>query len=241
MITELILFAVGTFLAALLGGITGFGTSTMLTPLFLLFLPLPEALLFTGIIHFSGDVGRVAIYRKSLNGRLLLLFGVPGALLSVIGASLSTGTQEEILVRVFGMLLLFYVLVLLIRPKFRLQPTNVSALIGGGISGLIAGLLGVGGAVRSAFLSAFPISKATYLVTGAAIAIVIDVARLATYLYNDVTLPSFYVTSLLLLIPLVLLGTEISAKIVNRIPERVFRVILAIALGAFAIKFLLYP
>ena len=40
-----------TFLAAFAGTVTGFGTSTILVPILSLWYPLPETLLFVGVVH----------------------------------------------------------------------------------------------------------------------------------------------------------------------------------------------
>ena len=69
-----------------------------------------------------------------------------------------------------------------IKPDFKIKANRLTAATGGALSGFMAGIFGMGGAVRSLFLSAFNLQKEVYIVTGAAIAIVIDITRLGTYL-----------------------------------------------------------
>ena len=56
------------------------------------------------------------------------------------------------------------------------------------LTGFMAGIFGMGGAIRSLFLSAFNLPKEVYIVTGAAIAIFIDISRLGTYLLRGTSL-----------------------------------------------------
>ena len=80
-----------------------------------------------------------------------------------------------------GVLLLLFALIELV-PKLhgvtfdaRWQP------LGGALSGFFGGLSGMQGALRSAFLARSGLDKQAFVATGAAIACVIDVSRLAVY------------------------------------------------------------
>lgn len=48
---DMVLIAILTFFASGIGTLTGFGTTTIMVPVLLSFVPLAEALLFVGIIH----------------------------------------------------------------------------------------------------------------------------------------------------------------------------------------------
>jgi uncharacterized protein len=109
---ELILLALLTLVASGVGTLSGFGTSTIMVPVLTLFFPLPITLLFVGIIHLFGDIWKVLLFRQGLDWRLLLWFGVPGVLLSYLGASLSVGVDTVLLERLLGVFLLLYVLFL---------------------------------------------------------------------------------------------------------------------------------
>ncbi len=53
------------------GTATGFGTSTVMIPVMVLFFPLPDALLFVGTIHLAGDAWKVLLFRRGANWKLL--------------------------------------------------------------------------------------------------------------------------------------------------------------------------
>ena len=105
----------------------------------------------------------------------------------------------------------------------------------------MAGIFGMGGAVRSLFLSAFNLPKEVYIVTGAAIAVIIDATRLITYLFNGSRLNRETMWAMLLFIPVSFLGARIAKNIVNKIPQKYFRTIIAVFLFVMAVKLLIYP
>ena len=117
----------------------------------------------------------------------------------------------------------------------------MTAISGGALSGFFAGIFGVGGAVRGVFLTAFDLPKAVYISTAGAIALFIDTTRIATYLLNNVTLEQQFLWGFLLFIPASFFGAGAAKKIVDRIPQKKFRMVIAIFLFLVGLKFLLFP
>ena len=66
MIYQTILLTILTFIAAVVGTISGFGISTIMIPVMLLFYPLPTVLLFVAIIHLSGDYMENYFFQKRI-------------------------------------------------------------------------------------------------------------------------------------------------------------------------------
>ena len=81
---------------------------------------------------------------------------------------------------------------------------------------------GTGGALRSAFLTAFGLPKDTYLATSAAAALAVDLTRIPVYLSQGFLEKSYYPHVLLLLI-IAFLGSYLGKLIVSRIPQPLFR------------------
>ena len=79
MIIELLALALLVFVASSIGTFSGFGTSTIMVPVMLLFFPLPVTLLFVGIIHWFGDLWKMMLFRTGIRKwQLILWFAVPG-------------------------------------------------------------------------------------------------------------------------------------------------------------------
>lgn len=230
-----------TLVAAGVGTLTGFGTSTIMVPVLLFFFPLPITLLFAGVIHWFGDIWKMLFFRSGMRWGILLLFGASGIAASYIGASLIVAVSEEALSRLLGVFLLTYVGWLWFNPGWQLPERNTTALVGGTLSGFFAGIFGVGGAVRGAFLSAYNLPKEVYLFTSGAIALVVDSTRLITYWGEGVRLSEMLVLALIVSIPASLIGAYIAKRIVNRIPQTQFRMLVAVFLALAAVKLLVWP
>ncbi|MBS1263846.1 MAG: hypothetical protein MAG715_01038 [Methanonatronarchaeales archaeon] len=230
-----------TVLGAGIGTLAGLGTSTVMVPAFALFLPVPQVLLLVGVIHWFGDVWKMLLFREGVRWRLILLFGAPGVVATWLAASVALDVHSDLLARVLGGFLAIYVAFLLLRPAAQLPRTDASAATGGALYGVTAGLFGVGGAVRSAFLAAFDLPKAVYIATSGAIAIAIDTSRIAAYVEGGATLPDPLLFGLLLFVPASLLGAEAAKKLVNRIPQRHFRTVIAVFLLFAAVKLVVAP
>lgn len=238
---EILFITLLTILASGIGTVTGFGTSTIMVPVLLLFLPLPETLLLVGIIHWFGDIWKMVLFRTGFRWKLILAFGIPGIAASYVGASLVFSASAKLLSQILGAFLIAYVLFLFIRPTFKLPKGSLTAASGGALSGFFAGLFGVGGAIRGAFLTAFDLQKTVYIATAGAIAFFIDTTRIATYLLNDVVPERQYLWGFLLFVPASFLGASIAKKIVDRIPQNRFRMVIAIFLLLVGLKFLFFP
>jgi uncharacterized protein len=93
----LILFFIVAFFSIVIGTVAGFGTSTIFLPAALFFLDFKTALVLVAITHLSGNVGAVTFFRKGLNKRLVILFGLPSIILTIIGAYLVIFIPQHIL------------------------------------------------------------------------------------------------------------------------------------------------
>lgn len=238
---EILYITLLTVIAGGIGTLTGFGTSTIMVPVLLLFYPLAPTLFLVGIIHWFGDIWKVALFKGGVRWRLIFLFGIPGVLFTFLGASFVFSIPETLLSQILGGFLLAYVSFLFINPTFKFKQNASTAVTGGALSGFFAGIFGVGGAVRGAFLSTFDLPKDIYIATSGAIALTIDSVRLIIYFSKGATLPPKIFWGLLLFIPASFVGAQIAKKIVDRIPQKKFRAIVAVFLSLVGIKLLIFP
>lgn len=238
---DVVWLTIATILASIVGTVTGFGASTVLMPIAIWLLPFPQALLLVGIIHFAGDVGKTLLFRAGIRWRLLAVFSVPGIVAGILGARFSFLVPEETLIRLLGVLLVAYVGFLIAVPQFRLKERDATAAAGGALSGFLAGLTGFGGAARSAVLVAFDLPKSVYIVMTGIIGLTTDAARLVTYLGGGTRLPERFTLGLGLLIPASFLGAWIGRRFAARIPQKRFRLFIALFLLAIGVKLVIAP
>src|SRR4030042_5033544 len=100
MIIKIILLTLLTLLASNIGTFAGFGISTIMIPVLLLFFKLPETLLFVGILHLFDDIWKIVLFKKGIRWKLILSFGMPGIIASYIGASLILNISQIVLSRI---------------------------------------------------------------------------------------------------------------------------------------------
>ena len=162
-------------------------------------------------------------FKKGINWKLIALFGIPGVLASYLGAFIPLSVSSDILKRLLAVFLFVYTLFIVFRPRWKLAESNSNALIGGVLSGFFAGLFGVGGAVRGAFLEAFKLPKEVYIFTSGVIALFIDSSRLIRYFQGGVKLTDFSIRDLILAILVSFMGAYLAKRFVDKVPQRKFR------------------
>lgn len=229
-----------TIIAASVGTLTGFGTSTIMVPILSFFIPLPQTLLLVGIIHYFGDIWKIFFFKEGVHWNLILFFGIPGVIFTFIGARIVLSVPENLLAKTLGGFLIAYSSFLFLKPEFKLQHSTKSATVGGALYGFFAGVFGVGGAIRGAFLSAFNLPKAVYIATAGVIAIAVDSTRLITYFSSGVRLNKVFLLGFLLFIPASFLGAFIAKKISLKISQKQFRSVMAVFLFLVGVRLFLF-
>jgi len=242
MVSEIFWVSLLTIFASALGTVSGFGISTLMVPVMLLFLPYAEALLFVGVVHWFGDIWKLFLFKRGGSWKLLLAFGIPGVIAAYIGAKLTFEIPTEILSRFVGLFLVAYVAFITLRPKFKIKPNNTSAFIGGGFSGLLGGLTGVGGgAIRAVVLTAFNLQKEVYVFTTGMVGATVDASRIAGYFIGGTRINHVLLVGIPFFILMSFLGVKIGKVLVDKIPQEKFRFVVAFFLLAIGIKFALFP
>lgn len=232
---ELLLFS-SAFISEILGTIAGFGSSTVFLPLALLFLDFKTALVLVAFFHVFGSFARTGLFRKGLDMKLLLHFGGPSILASVVGAIFVSSISQVTLKGILGLFLVLYSIFSVLDDHFKIIENEKNMVVGGILSGFLAGLIGTGGALRGAFLTAFRTRKQTYYASAAAIGLVVDLTRIPIYLSQGFLQKQFYWHVPVLLL-IAVIGSIIGKKIVDRIPSREFSKLVLIALFLVGCKF----
>jgi hypothetical protein len=179
------------------------------------------------------------MFWNKIDFKTFLLFGIPSIILAFIGAALISVIPVDIIKSILAVFLIIYSIYTIVNPKFALKKTKAHAVVGGSFSGFLAGLIGMGGAIRSAFLIAFNLPKEVYIATSAMIAVVIDVARIPTYFFTNAVQGSWHYIFLLFLFVSAYLGVKTGKILLKRINQKTFRKIVSIALLLVGLKMLI--
>src|SRR5262249_40431785 len=132
---------------------------------------------------------------------------------------------------VFGAVLLFVSASELTGLARRMRFRGPVAWIAGALSGLLGGLIGNQGGIRSAALFGFDVPKASFVASATAIGLIVDGARMPVYLITmghdilAVWRPVAVATVS------VVIGTLVGRRLLDHIPEPLFRRIVAVLLA----------
>src|SRR3989344_3481701 len=97
-----VVFWIAALLSEIVGTMAGFGSSTIFLPVALFFFDFKTALILVAIFHISGNVMRLTLFRHGFDKQLLLVFGIPSIIFSLIGALLVQHISPPILELILG-------------------------------------------------------------------------------------------------------------------------------------------
>lgn len=234
---ELTFVALVAFAAALLTFVSGFGLGTVLMPAMAPFMTIEAAVALTAVVHLLVNLLKVALVGREANRQVLVTFGIPALCGAAIGGWTLTQLGDEVSGRVMtytlgthtfaptplalcvGMVMLAFAIAELTPAFANWRPSPRWQGIGGLVSGFLGGLSGHQGAVRSAFLGGMgnQLTAVSFAATGAIIACVVDVARLAMYHANWSSWSSGRLPTLATGALAALLGTWLGSRLIRKV------------------------
>lgn len=230
------MWAEGLILAASVfaGGIaavTGFGIGSLLTPALALQIDTRLAVAAVSIPHVIGTAIRLWLLAGGVDRKVFWSFGLTSAAGGLAGAVLQGWATNRWLNLVFGGLLLFAAVSEMTGLASRMRFRGPVAWIAGAVSGVLGGLVGNQGGLRSAALLGFGLSRQSFVATATAIALVVDGARMPVYLSAQGR-DLFGIAPWIALATLgVTVGTIVGHRALTRISEVWFHRILAVVLA----------
>lgn len=221
-------------MALIAGGIsavTGFGIGSLLTPVLALQVDTSLAVAAVSIPHVIGTALRFSLVKGRVDRRVMWSFGLTSAAAGLTGAMLQNWATNRWLNVLFGALLLFAAASEISGLAQRMRFRGSVAWLAGAVSGLLGGLVGNQGGIRSAALLGFDLPKETFIATATAIALFVDGARMPVYVvtqHQDIVALWPWIAMATIGVAL---GTVIGSRVLARIPEVWFRRVLALVLA----------
>lgn len=249
---DFVVIAVVAFAASILTFFSGFGLGTILLPVFAIWFPVDLAVALTAIVHFMNNLFKLALVGKHANKSIVIRFGIPAILAAFIGAGILLkmadlsvlfeynffGHSLQVAPVKFTIAILMIVFTLFeIIPKLKnLQVDPKYLAIGGLMSGFFGGLSGHQGALRSAFLLRFGLTKESFVATGTVIACLIDVARIGVY-SKHFTKQAFSEGALITAVAVAsaFIGAYIGSRVLHKITMGTVQLIVSMGLFLLAV------
>ena len=235
----IILFFIVAFIAAAVASVAGFGTATMTIPFLAMIVGLKAAIPLIACFHGFSGFWRFVQLRRMVNWRLMLLYGVPSVITAYLGARLFLDAPVEAIGLGVGIFLILWSIYSIVIPGRTMPEKPWILTIGGCISGFTAGLIGLGGAIRGAFLISTKIDKEEFIATSAAIALITDITRVTTYVVQG-SIESQYYWYIPVFFVVGFAGSWVGVQqVLKRLPEMMVKRVVYVMLILVSINFIL--
>ena len=225
------------FVLAMVSAVAGFGGGVLLLPVFTALFGLRVAVPMLTLTQLTSNVSRVWLNRHEIRWRLVGWFAAGAVPLAIVGGLLLAHAPLTALKRGLGVFLIAVVLWRHLRPTPR-RPGDPAFVAVGAASGLWSALLGSVGPLTAPFFLAYGLTRAAYIGTEAASAVTMHVSKIAAYGAGDLLTRQVLLYGVALT-PATLAGTWAGKRIVGRISDRVFVVLVELGLIAAGALFLL--
>ncbi len=218
---QLVIVAAAALVASTLAAVAGFGGAAVLLPVLTAVFGIRLAIPILTVAQLVGNGSRVWFNRDLVDRRVLGWFSLGAVPLALLGGLLFATAPLSALMRLLGAFLLATVAWRYLNPRPPRKPaTRTFAAIGAGF-GFASALLGSVGPLMAPFFLAYGLVKGAYIGTEAASTVVMHIVKLVAYGGTAVLTVSAAALGLALG-PLMVLGSFIGKRIVDRLPEHVF-------------------
>jgi len=234
--------AVATIAASTVAAVAGFGGSAILLPLLVPAFGARDAVLILTIIQLVGNGSRVIFNRSELVLPVVAWFSTGAVPFAIIGGLAFAAAPLSVLTRLLGVFLIGMVVwrqlpISILRGK-RMPIQSFAAI--GAVSSFISGLIGTVGPLMVPFFLAYGLMKGAYISTEALSTVVIQVVKLGTY----TGAAAMTITALVAgaaLAPLMIIGSMLGKRLLHRVSDRAFVLIIEAAMLISGVFFILQP
>lgn len=234
----LFIFVTGA-VAAAVAAVTGFGIGSLLTPALALQVDTRIAVAAVSIPHLVGTALRFWTFRHHVDRRVFWRFGLSSASGGLIGALLQTRASTPGLTILFGTLLMLVAAGELTGVARRIRFHGTVAFVAGGVSGLLGGLVGNQGGIRSGALMGFDLQKREFVATATAVGLLVDAARMPVYLVAEGARLQALAVPIVIATSGVIVGTLLGGRLLRIVPEPAFRAVVALLLASLGAAMLI--
>lgn len=218
---NVLLLGGGAFAASTLAAVAGFGGAAVLLPMLVLVFGVRDAIPILTVAQLIGNLSRVGFNRRELDLPVVgwfVLGGVPAAL---VGGLLFASAPISFLTRLLGIFLILVVVYRHIGKAGTLRPPLRSFAILGAVFSFLSALLGSVGPIMIPFFLAYGLVKGALIGTEALATVAMHVTKLIAY-GSAAILTTANILVGLALGTVMILGSFVGKKLLDKLPERVF-------------------
>ena len=232
----LLVAGVAAFGLAMLSAIAGFGGGVLLLPVFAaLFGPRAAAPMLT-LAQIGSNSGRVLLNRGELSRPVIGWFALGAVPMAIAGALLLASAPLSGLKRGLGAFLVAVVVWRRLRPRLGMGGTKGFGLVGAA-SGFVSALVGSAGPLTAPFFLAYGLTRGAYIGTEAACALVLHLTKTVAYGGVSLLTPQIVLYGAMLT-PATVAGAWVGKRLVDRLDDRVFVLLVEVGLAASGLLYL---
>lgn len=238
----LLAIALAALAASTVAAVAGFGGSAILLPLLIPAFGARDAVLIMTIVQLVGNGSRVLFNRRELVFPVVGWFSLGAVPFAIVGGLAFAAAPLSTLTRLLGVFLVGMVVWRhLPTSALRRRPMPIQSFAAvGAVSSFISAVIGTVGPLVVPFFLAYGLMKGAYIGTEALSSVITQAVKLGTYTgAAAMTLTALVVG--LALAPLMIVGTFIGKRLLHRVSDRVFVLIVETAMLISGLVFLLQP
>jgi uncharacterized membrane protein YfcA len=229
----------GAFVGSTLAAVAGFGGAAVLMPILVLMFGVRDAIPILTVAQLIGNASRVWFNRDQLDLPVVAWFALGGVPAALIGGFLFATAPLSFLVRLLGLFLIATVAHRHIGKASALRLSLRGFAVLGAVLSFLSALLGSVGPIMIPFFLAYGLVKASLIGTEALATVVMHVTRLVAYRRVSI-LTSDSIVIGLALGSIMIFGSFVGKKILDRLPERLFILLIEMTLLVAGIGFLIH-
>jgi uncharacterized membrane protein YfcA len=230
---------IGTaLLAALIGSVTGGGVTIILLPVLVFHFGIQVAMPIVTLALFAAGASRVAVYRRDIDVPVVLWFTLGSLPLTGVGTYLFTIAAPDLLTRVLGGFLIGAVVC---QRRFT-KPLSTFAtawfLPIGAAFGFLTGITAAVATVLAPFFLGYGLRKGAYVGTLGLNVFIIQIVKLAVFGSRNFLHPPVLLYGTLL-VPFMIGGTMLGKKLLERVSEPFFIVMIEVVMILAGLNFII--
>ncbi len=235
---NLLLLGGGAFVASMLAAVAGFGGAAVLLPLLVLIFGVRDAIPILTVAQLIGNLSRVWFNRRELELPVVAWFALGGVPAALIGGFLFASAPLGLLARLLGIFLIGVVVYRHIGKGGAARLPLRAFPILGAVFSFLSALLGSVGPIMIPFFLAYGLVKGALIGTEALATVVMHITKLVAY-RSTAILTSHSIAVGLALGSIMILGSFVGKKILDRLPERLFLLLIEATLLVAGLGFLI--